>query len=131
MPTPANAINNSIGLLGWTHPIVGGCRRNNSSQYSNCRTEVEGEIKAKGWYWKKDARKKYDVFLLRCVELKNLRSSDASIIRRPQAEETKPAHKALNELTLDCFKKVRESGGKKKRAPVTEELAAEAGTIVD
>jgi len=49
MPTPANAINNSIDLLGWPHTIVGGGRRKDSSRYSNWRTEVEVKIKAKGW----------------------------------------------------------------------------------
>ena len=119
MPTPANAINNSIDLLGWPQTIVGGARRKNSSLYSNWRTEVEVKIKAKGWQWKKDAG------------LDNFTSSGASIIRRPQADDTKPAHEALNELMLDCFKKVRESRGKRKRGAARKELPAEAGTIGD
>ena len=67
MPTPANALNNSIDLLGWAHTIVGGGRRKNSSRYSNCRTEVEVKIKAKGWQSKKDSGNEYDAFLLECV----------------------------------------------------------------
>ena len=89
MPTPTNAINNSIDLLGWPHTIVGGVRRKNSSRYSNWRTEVEVKIKAKGWQWKKDAGNEYDVFLLECVGLDDLPSSGTSIIRRPQGEDTK------------------------------------------
>jgi len=59
MPTAANAINNSIDLLGWPHTIVGGGRRKNSSRYGSWRTEVEVKIKGKGWQWKKDAGQEY------------------------------------------------------------------------
>jgi len=87
------------------------------------------KIKAKGWQWKKDAGNEYNAFLMECVGLDDFPSSGASIIRRPQTEDTKAAHKALNELMLDCYKKVRESRGKRKRAAAREELAAEGGTI--
>jgi len=56
MPTTTNAINHFIDLISWLHTIVVEHRRKNSSRYSNCRTEVEVKIKAKGWQWKKDAR---------------------------------------------------------------------------
>jgi len=36
---------------------------------------------------------------------------------------------ALNELMLDCFKNVRESRGKRKKAAAREELVADAGTV--
>ncbi|KAF8437826.1 hypothetical protein BGX38DRAFT_1273856 [Terfezia claveryi] len=59
-------------------------------------------------------------------------ASGAAVIRRdPQTDDTKPTYKALNELMLDCFKKVRESRGKRKRAAAREELAAGAGQVED
>jgi len=129
MRTTGNAINNSIDLLSWPHTIVGGGRRKNSSRYSNWRTEVEVKIKAKGWQWKKDAGNDYDAFLLECIGLNDFPTTGASGLNRPQTEDTKPAHKALNELMLDCFKKVRESRSKRKRAAAREELAAKAATV--
>jgi hypothetical protein len=90
---------------------------------------VEVKIKAKGWQWKKDAGNQYDAFLLECVGLEDFPVSGAAIIRRnPKTEDTKPTHKALNELMLDCFKKVRESRNKRRRAAAREELAAEVVT---
>ncbi|KAF8426000.1 hypothetical protein EV426DRAFT_710467 [Tirmania nivea] len=128
MPTPANAINNSIDLLGWPHTIGGGGRRKNSSRYSSWRTEVEVKIKAKGWQWKKDAGNSYDAFLLECIGQEDFPSSGAAIIRQnPKTDDTKLAHKALNELMLDCFKKVGESRNKWRRAAAREDLATEAG----
>jgi len=46
-----------------------------------------------------------------------------------QTDDTKPAHRTLNELMLDCFKKARESRSKRKRAAAREELEAEAGAV--
>ena len=80
MPTPANAINKSINLLGWPQMFVGRGRRKNSSRYANWRTKVEVKIKAKGWQWKKDAGNEYDVFLMECVRLDDFPSSGASLI---------------------------------------------------
>lgn len=131
MPTPANAINNSIDVLGWSHRITGGGGRKNSQKYLNWRSEVETKIRSKGWQWKKDGGTLYDAFVMECVALPEFPVSGASIIRRNlKTEDTKPAHKALNELMLDCFKKVRESQHKRRRALAREELAGEAETIV-
>ncbi|RPB22309.1 hypothetical protein L211DRAFT_850629 [Terfezia boudieri ATCC MYA-4762] len=132
MPTAANAINNSIDLLGWPHTIVGGGKRKNSSRYTTWRNEVEVRIRAKGWQWKKDGGNDYDGFLMECVGLDDFPASGAAVIRwDPKTDDTKPAHKALNELMLDCFKKVRESRGKRKRAAAQEALVAEAGQVED
>lgn len=124
MPTPAHAINNSIDTLGWPHTIIQGGRRKNSPRYSNWRSEVEQKIRGKGWLWKKDGGNQYDAFVLECVDLDDFPVSGASTIRRTQTDDTKPFHKALNELMLDCFKKVRESKNKRKRAIAREEIAA-------
>ena len=87
-------------------------------------------MKGNGWLWKKDAGNGYDAFVLQCVRLDDFPVSGASRIRRtPKTDDTKPAHKAINELMLDCFKKVRESRNKRKRAAAQEELRAEAGNI--
>ena len=131
MPTPAHAINNSIDTLGWPHTIVQGGRRKNSPRYSNWRNEVEQKIRGKGWLWKKDGGNLYDAFVLECVDLDDFPVSGASTIRRTQTDDTKPFHKALNELMLDCFKKVRESKNKRKRAIAQEEIAAEAVIVPD
>ena len=50
------------------------------------------------------------------------------IRREPQTKDTERAHKALNELMLDCFKKVRESENKRRKAVAREELAGEEGS---
>lgn len=85
-------------------------------------------MNAKGWLWKKDAANLYDAFIIECISLDDFPISGASLIRRtPQTDETKPAHKALNELMLDCFKKVRESKNKRKRAAAREDIAADQG----
>ncbi|KAF8424471.1 hypothetical protein BGX38DRAFT_1279386 [Terfezia claveryi] len=132
MPTAANAINNSIDLLGWPHTIVSGGRRKNSSRYTSWRNEVEVRIRAKGWQWKKDRGNDCAAFQMECVGLDDFPASGAAVIRRDlQTDDTKPTHKALNELMLDCFKKVRESHGKRKRAAAREELAAGAGQVED
>ncbi|RPB18289.1 hypothetical protein L211DRAFT_854255 [Terfezia boudieri ATCC MYA-4762] len=69
---------------------------------------------------------------MECVSLDDFPASGAAVIRRdPKTDDTKPAHKALNELMLDCFKKVRESRGKRKRAAAREALVAEAGQVED
>ena len=47
------------------------------------------------------------------------------IRREPQTKDTERAHKALNELILDCFKKVREFENKRRRAVAREELSGE------
>ena len=123
MPTPENAISNSIDILGWHHTIVDGGRRKNSARYRNWRSEVEEKIKAKGWLWRKDWGKQYDPFLLECVGLPDFPVSAASTIRRnPPTDDTKSSYRALNELMLDCFKKVRESQNKRKRAAAQEDI---------
>ena len=131
MPTVLNAINNAIDTLGWIHTTVG-VRRKNSSRCSNWRSEVETLIKANGWLWKTDAGNGYDAFVLQYVGLDDCPVFGASLIRRtPKTDDTKPAYKAINELILNCFKKVRESRNKRKRAVAQEELRAEAGNIAE
>ena len=131
MPHAPNAIGNAIDALGWTHTIIAGRRRKNAQKYSNWRNEVETKIKTKGWLWKKDGGNLYDAFVLECVALADFPVSVASLIRRnPQMDDSKAAHKALNESILDCFKNIRESQHKSKRAAAGEELPAEAGAIV-
>ncbi|KAF8426777.1 hypothetical protein BGX38DRAFT_1301530 [Terfezia claveryi] len=121
MPTAANAINNSIDLLGWP-----------TRSYTSWRNEVEVWIRAKGWQWKKNEGNDYAVFQIECVGLDDFPASGATVIHRdPQMDDTKPTHKALNELMLDCFKKVWESRRKQKRAAAREELAAGAGQVED
>jgi hypothetical protein len=129
MPTPPHAINNSIDTLGWPHTTVQGGRRKNSPRYSSWRSEVEQKIRGKGWLWKKDGGNLYDAFVLECIDLDDFPVSGASTIRRTQTDDTKPFHKALNELMLDCFKKVRESKNKRKRAIAREEIAA--GSVIE
>ncbi|KAF8422129.1 hypothetical protein BGX38DRAFT_1279902 [Terfezia claveryi] len=69
---------------------------------------------------------------MKCVSLDDFPASGAAVIRRdPQTDDMKPAYKALNELILDCFKKVRESRGKRKRAAAQEEVMAWAGQVED
>lgn len=126
MPTAPHAINNSIDILGWTHTIIAGGRRKNSQRYTNWRSDVETKIRAKGWLWKKDAGNRYDAFALECAALDDFPVSGGSIIRRPKTADTEPSHKALNELLLDCFKKIRESQNKRKHAVAREDLEAEA-----
>ena len=126
MPTAPNAINTSIDVLGWTHKLING-KRKNSQRYANWRAEVELKIKAKGWLWKKDAGNALDAFILECIALSDFPVPAASLIKiRPPTDNTKPSHKAVNELIIDCFKKVRESQSKRKRATAQEEIAAEA-----
>ena len=105
-PTAPHAINNSIDTLGWTHTTVGD-RCKNSSRYFNWRNEVETLTKGKGWLWKKDAGNQYDAFVLQCVRLDDFPVSGASLIRfTPKTDDTKPAHKAINELMLDCGRSI-------------------------
>ena len=69
---------------------------------------------------------------MQCLILDDFPVFGASLIRRtPKTDDTKPAHKAINELMLDCFKKVSESRNKCKRAAAQEELRAEAGNIAE
>ncbi|RPB18890.1 hypothetical protein L211DRAFT_853703 [Terfezia boudieri ATCC MYA-4762] len=69
---------------------------------------------------------------MECVGLDDFPASGATVIRRdPQTDDTKPAHKALNELMLDCFKKIWESRGKHKRAAAREALVVEVGQVKD
>ena len=85
-------------------------------------------MNAKGWLWKKDAANLYDAFIIECISLDDCPISGASLIRRTlQTDETKPTYKALNELMLDCFKKVRESKNKRKRAAAWDDIAADQG----
>ena len=131
MPTAANAINNAVDILGWSHTIIAGRRRKNAQKYSNWRNEVEEKIKGKGWKKKTEAGNQYDAFVLECVDLEDFPVSAASTIRRPRTNDTEPAHKALNELMLDCFKKVREAKQRRKRNAAQEELAAGEGGEAD
>ena len=88
---------------------------------------MELKIKAKGWLWKKDAGNTLDAFILECIALDEFPVPAASLIRiTPPTDNTKPSHKAVNELLIDCFKKVRELESKRKRATAQEEIAAEA-----
>ena len=48
------------------------------------------------------------------------------MIQRKLADDTRPAHKAVNELVIDCFNKVRESQNKRKRNVPQEDIEAEA-----
>jgi len=128
MPTAANTFNNSIDLLGWPYTVIGGGRRKNFAKYGSWRSEVEVQIRGKGWQWKKDGSNDYDELLMECVGLEDFPSLGATLIRwNPKTDDTKPAHKALKELMLDCFNKVRESRGKRRIAGAREELLAEAG----
>ena len=126
MSTAPNAINTSIDILGWTHKKVNR-KRKNLQRYSNWQTEVELKIKAKGWLWKHDAGNTLDAFILECIALDNFPVPAASLIRiTPPTDNTKLSHKAVNELLIDCFKKVHESQSKRKRATAQEEIATEA-----
>ena len=60
------------------------------------------------------------------MKLKDFPSSGALVIQRKLADDTRPAHKAVNELLIDCFKKVRESQNKRKRNVAQEDIEAEA-----
>jgi len=63
---------------------------------------------------------------MECVRLADFPCSGAATLRRsPPTGDTKPSYKALNELMLDCFKKVRESRNKGRRAAAREDIAAE------
>ena len=60
------------------------------------------------------------------MKLEDFPSSGASVIQRKLADDTRPAHKAVNELLIDCFKQVRESQNKRKRNVAQEVIEAEA-----
>ncbi|KAF8423735.1 hypothetical protein BGX38DRAFT_1304784 [Terfezia claveryi] len=69
---------------------------------------------------------------MECVGLDDFPASGAAVIHRDsKTDDTKPAYKALIELMLDCFKKIRESHGKRKSAAAREELVAKAGQVED
>ncbi|RPB18877.1 hypothetical protein L211DRAFT_853688 [Terfezia boudieri ATCC MYA-4762] len=69
---------------------------------------------------------------MECVGLDDFPASGAAVIRQdPKTDDTKPGHKALNELILNCFKKVRESRGKRKRVAAQEALVVEAEQVED
>ena len=81
--------------------------RKNSTRYYSEGSKVETKIRSKGWQWKRDVGKQYDTFLKHLVGLPDFPASAASIIQRDsRTKDTEQAHKALNELILDCFKKV-------------------------
>ena len=125
MPTPRNAINNAVDTLGWNHKKVG-TRRVNSKVYTYWRSEVEDMIKAKGWSSKKEpGAKTYAEFLSQCIELKSFPVGARTLCGQDESDTNRAHQKALNELMLDCFKKVRESAQSKKRAVAQEELDAE------
>ena len=89
-------------------------------------------IKGNRWLWKQDAGNRYDAFVLQCVGLEDFSISGASLIRRThKTDDTKPAHKGINELMLNYFKKVREFQNKHKRAVAQEKLRAEARNIAE
>ena len=118
MPTLPNAINNSVDTLGWSHKVVGPNRRRiNSKLYSIWHSEVEAKIKAKGWSWKKDPSANiYAEFLTECIGIGTFPVGAQMLCSQPKDEANGAYHKALNELMLDCFKKVRESTQTKKHA---------------
>ena len=60
------------------------------------------------------------------MKLEDFPSSGASVIQRKLADDTRPAHKAVNELVIDCFKKVRGSQNKQKRNVAQGDIEAEA-----
>ena len=90
----------STPLHAW-YPRMGGyhCsgwKEKNSPQYSNWRGGVEQHRR---WLWKKDGGNQYNAFVKECIGLADFLVSVAATIRRPQTDETKPFHKALNELS--------------------------------
>jgi len=85
------------------------------------------KIKAKGWQWKKDSGLEHNAFLMECVRVADFPSSGAATLRRSlPTGDTRTSYKALKELMLDCFKKVRESRNKRRRAAAREDMATEA-----
>ena len=60
------------------------------------------------------------------MKLEDFPSSGVSVIQRKLADDTRLAHKAVNELLIDCFKNVRESQNKWKRNVAQEDIEAEA-----
>ena len=125
MPTPHNAINNSINLLGWPHTVAAE-KRKNAAKYSRWRSAIETKITANKWLWKNDTGNGYDAFVIEYVKLKDFPSSGALVIQQKLADDTRPAHEAVNELLIDCFKKERESQNKRKRNVAQEDIEAEA-----
>ena len=111
--------------MGWPHTIVAG-KRKNAAKYSSWHSAVETKIRANKWLWKKDAGNGYDALVIECVKLEDFPSSGASVIQRKLADDTRPAHKAVNKLLIDGFKKVRESQNKRKRNVAQEDIEAEA-----
>jgi hypothetical protein len=71
------------------------------------------------------------MFLLECIDLADFPVAAKSTIRHTKTGDMEPSHKALNELMLDCFKKVRESKNKRKRAAAQETIAAGRASMPD
>ena len=71
--------------------------------------EVELKITAKGWLCKKDVGTVLDAFILECIALSDFPVPAISLIKiRPPTDNTNKLHKAVHELIIDYFKKVRE-----------------------
>ena len=95
-------------------------------KYYNWRSQVEQKIRAKGWLWKKDGRNLYNTFIIESINLADFPVSATTTIKlTPKTDDPKPTHKALNELIMDCFKKVRESKQKRSTAAGQEDIAGE------
>ena len=80
MPTPHNAINNSINLLGWPHTVAAE-KRKNAAKYSRWRSAIETKITANKWLWKNDTGNGYDAFVIEFVKIEDFPSSGALVIQ--------------------------------------------------